>query len=326
MKKLLVLVLALALVLSFSITALAAGNGNGHGNGTSNGNGNNAITENVDTTITDENTPNGQQNKEENALKKAFKLELNQEKKALQQQKCDLEAQILSLQLEYNAAIAAGDPDGTAAAILESINTLESQIAGLQAQIKETINERFMVTKTMYTAEELAQFENADALIEQMYADAYTLEAGSITVKNNIIKLEAPAYIKGGVTLIPVRTITEELGATVDYDTENKTVTVSLNNTIVVFAIGSTTVTIDGTVVDMAQPANITCGRTYIPLRFLAETFGLNVTWDDENEIIDIDGEEITEDPIDDPVEDPVEDPVDDPVDDPADGGSENSI
>lgn len=38
----------------------------------------------------------------------------------------------------------------------------------------------------------------------------------------------------------------------------------------------------------MTVPGEITCGKTYVPLRFLAETFGLDVTYDDENEIVDI--------------------------------------
>ena len=86
--------------------------------------------------------------------------------------------------------------------MLVSITELIDQMAALQAQIKQTINERYIIIKTMYNGEELAQFENAAAVIEQMYADAAVLGAGSITVNNNIIKLDAPAYIKGGRTII----------------------------------------------------------------------------------------------------------------------------
>ena len=75
------------------------------------------------------------------------------------------------------------------------------------------------------------------------------------------------------------------------WDEEAKTVTVVKENTTVVFGINSTTVTVDGVEVELDAAATITCGRTYVPLRFLAETFGLDVAWDDENKIVDIDGD-----------------------------------
>ncbi len=100
------------------------------------------------------------------------------------------------LEAQYQALIAAGQPD-EAATVMAQIEELDGQLKELQAQKMELIQERYMVVKTMYTEEELQQFEDAAALIEQMYADASALDAGSIIVKNNIIKLDAPAYIKG---------------------------------------------------------------------------------------------------------------------------------
>ena len=282
MKKLLVLILALALVFSLSFSALAGDKGNGN-----NKNAEEIVAEDTDDGTGDE-LSKGQAKKEENALKKAFKAELNAEKKVLQQQKTELEAQLATLMADYDALVAAGDSEG-AEALLATITEIQDQLSALQAQIKQAINERYMIIKTMYTAEELAQFDSAAALIEQMYADASLLGAGSITVKDNIIKLEAPAYIKGGKTIIPVRTITEVLGAEVTWDEDTQTVTVVKDNTTVVFGINSTTVYVDGVETELDVAPEITCGRTYVPLRFLAETFGLDVTWDGENEIIDID-------------------------------------
>ena len=180
-----------------------------------------------------------------------------------------------------------------------SIEEIDSQISDFQAQIKEINNERFMVIKTMYSDEELAQFENAAALIEQMYIDAEALGAGSVIVKNNLIKFEAPPYIKGGKTLVPLRAITEELGAEVVWDPETQSVTVSRDGIDVVITINDTIVYVDGVETEVDVPAEATCGRTYVPLRFLAEVFGLEVDWDAGNQEIDI------EDPEDDSIGDP---------------------
>jgi len=253
---------------------------------------------------------------EQTDLQKAFKQELNQQKKEVAKAKGALEEQKEALTTQYDALVAAGDQAG-ADALLAEIALLDGEIATLQAQMKQIINERYMIIKTEYTDEELAQFENAAALIEQMYADAEALGAGTIIVRDNIIKIEAPAYIKGGRTIIPVRAITEELGAAVNYDQATQTVHVTKDGIDIVFAIGSTKVFVNGVEQQLDATAEITCGRTYVPLRFIAETFGLAVTFDEETGTIDIDDETAAD----------AEDPVDEGIvdDGSTDGASDDS-
>ncbi|WMI82232.1 copper amine oxidase N-terminal domain-containing protein [Anaerotignum sp. MB30-C6] len=221
------------------------------------------------------------------ANKKVFKDELNEQKKALQKEKSSLNQQLEDLQLQYENMLASGDEAG-AASMLDSINALNEQIQGVQAQIKETINERYMVVKTMYTDEELAEFTSAKDLISQMYADAEVLSAGSVTINNNLIKFDAPAYIKNGVTLVPFRAISEELGGEVSWNAETQTVTITNGDTVVQITANSTTGTVNGETIEIGVPATKTCGKTYVPLRFLAEALGLNTEWDSENDLIDI--------------------------------------
>ncbi|MPM08197.1 hypothetical protein SDC9_54509 [bioreactor metagenome] len=220
-------------------------------------------------------------------LKKVFKDELNDQKKELQQQKSDLNQQLETLEAQYQLMLASGDTVGAESA-LTSMNTLKAQIQGLQSQIKETINERYMVVKTMYTDEELVQFSSAADLIAQMYADAEVLSEGCVTVNNNLVKFDTPAYIKNGVTLVPLRAIAEELGGEVSWDEETQTVTITKGDTVVQITSNSTTAVVNGETVEISLPATETCGRTYVPLRFLSEALGLNTEWDSENEIIDI--------------------------------------
>jgi hypothetical protein len=122
-----------------------------------------------------------------------------------------------------------------------------------------------------------------------MYEDAYALGAGCVTVNNNIIKFEAPPYIKGGFTMVPVAAIAAQLGAEITWDSETQTVSIVKDNVTIELTANSQTVNIDGTAVELEISPEISCGRTYVPLRFLAEAFDLAVTWDSENEIIDLD-------------------------------------
>ena len=227
MKKGLRLFFVISLMLSMSVTPVAAKPGNGNssvsssqketkGNGNADvsssqketkGNGAAGATTNDSTAESDNSEASSQKTKSNSQeSKKGFKDELNEQKKELQQEKSGLNQQLEELQLQYETMLASGDEEG-AAAILESMDGLNEQIQGVQAQIKETINQRYMVVKTMYTDEELAEFSNAKELISQMYADAEVLSAGSVTINNNLIKFDTPAYIKKGVTLVPLRAL-----------------------------------------------------------------------------------------------------------------------
>ena len=49
--------------------------------------------------------------------------------------------------------------------------------------------------------------------------------------------------------------------------------------TVIVLAIGSTTATVDGASVGLDVAPEIVGGRTFVPIRFIAETFGASVAW-----------------------------------------------
>lgn len=245
-----------------------------------------AITSDAEETTIQTTETLNEQNKQENS-KKQYKTELTEKKKELQQEKAILNQEKEDLEAEYEALLASGET-AKAEALLASINELNEQIKDTQAKVKETINERYMVVKTLYSNTELQQFNSASDLIKQMYQDAKTLDAGGITVNNNLIKFDAPAYIKGGVTLVPLRAISEELGAQVSWNEETNTVTITKDDKVIEITGNSTTVMVNGTPVEISNPAEVTCGRTYLPLRFLSEALDFTVTWDEENEIIDI--------------------------------------
>lgn len=221
-------------------------------------------------------------------VKKEFKAELNTQKNELQQQKNDLNQEKETLQAQYETLVASGNAE-SAASLLKSIQELDQQIQALQAQMKEVINERFMVAKTLYTDEELAQFSSASDLIAQMYADAEVLQAGSVTVNNQIIKFGAPAYLKNGTILVPLRAITEKVGGDVTWDNQTQTVTIIKGDTVIEITPNSMTALVNGVPAEMDQSATVTCGRTYVSLQFLAETLGLKTDLDSENGTVDID-------------------------------------
>lgn len=100
-------------------------------------------------------------------------------------------------------------------------------------------------------------------------------------------------FIKDGRTLVPVRFISENLGAEVEWDDSTKAVTVKLNNKTVQLTIGSKNIYINGVEKEIDVPAQIMNERTFIPLRALVEALDKKVFWDDRGLIVISDNENI---------------------------------
>lgn len=102
--------------------------------------------------------------------------------------------------------------------------------------------------------------------------------------------LDTPPFIdpKTNRTLVPVRFISESLNAKVEWNSIDKTVSISLGNTSIKLQIGSDKALIDGRVLNLDQPPIILNGRTMVPLRFISEAFGAKVEWDSLNKKITI--------------------------------------
>lgn len=97
---------------------------------------------------------------------------------------------------------------------------------------------------------------------------------------NEILFDDAKPFIDNNDrTLIPVRTFSESLGYNVDYDNENRTVTITGNDRIIKLAIGDNDLTVNDEVTIMDTAAQIVNDSTYIPIRFVAEALGYIVDY-----------------------------------------------
>jgi len=99
---------------------------------------------------------------------------------------------------------------------------------------------------------------------------------------------DAVPIIQNGRTLVPLRTIFEAMGATVEWDEATRTVKASTATTTVVLPIGSLAPTVNGLVWNIDVPAQIINSRTLAPLRFVGEALGGLVAWDSTARRVDI--------------------------------------
>ena len=102
-------------------------------------------------------------------------------------------------------------------------------------------------------------------------------------VDGNPYALEVAPYIQAEAqrTLVPLRFVSEALGANVEWRTESGQVVITMQGQEIVLTPGSTEVSVNGaaTAIDCApeiQPP----GRTFVPLRFISETLGAKVDFD----------------------------------------------
>lgn len=94
--------------------------------------------------------------------------------------------------------------------------------------------------------------------------------------------------IIAGRTVIPMRAIFEALGASIAWDSASRTVTATRGDAVVQLTIGAAQGHVDGRAVALDQPAQIIDGRTYVPLRFVAEALGADVVWQPETRVVAI--------------------------------------
>ncbi|MCL2356264.1 MAG: stalk domain-containing protein [Defluviitaleaceae bacterium] len=75
-------------------------------------------------------------------------------------------------------------------------------------------------------------------------------------------------------TLMPLRTISEELGAQVDFDAPTQTITIVKDDIIVTMQVGSNILFRNGEQITMDVPPQIADGRVMLPIRSITESFG----------------------------------------------------
>ena len=91
--------------------------------------------------------------------------------------------------------------------------------------------------------------------------------------------LEAAPFLMNGRTMVPIRFISEAMGAKVDYDSATRTITINYEETIIIMQYNNLEATINGKTVIMDAPYTIRSARSFVPIRFIAEAFGAKVEW-----------------------------------------------
>lgn len=119
-----------------------------------------------------------------------------------------------------------------------------------------------------------------------LVSTAFAAEPIKVYIDNTRLDMEVMPQIRDGRTLVPMRAIFEALGAEVKWDNDSREASGKLGDTVVTLKIDSKIAYVNGQPKELDVPATIVSGRTLVPARFIAETLGAEVDWDNESRTV----------------------------------------
>ena len=130
------------------------------------------------------------------------------------------------------------------------------------------------------------------------FADESTVTAIKLQIGNPVMTVDgreqsidengtAP-IIKNGYTLLPIRAVVEAMGGTVEWESASQTVTLNHGGNIIRLTIDNITAFLNDSPVNLDVAPDIIDGKTMLPIRFIAESFGFDVDWNGTNQEITI--------------------------------------
>ena len=119
-------------------------------------------------------------------------------------------------------------------------------------------------------------------------ASATAQPAPQVYLNGAPLRLEVAPIQQNGRTLVPMRDIFEALGAVVSYNNLNQSIAAQKGTTVVRMALGTVNASVNNVPIKLDAPAQSYYGRTMVPLRFVSEALGANVSFNPGNRIVSI--------------------------------------
>lgn len=105
-----------------------------------------------------------------------------------------------------------------------------------------------------------------------------------------LLASDTSPYIKEkeNVTMVPLRVISEGLGAGVEWSAVERTATIQKDGNTLILGIGRNSALVNGSSVPLEVSVENKSGRTMAPIRFVSEQLGLQVNWDQKQRTISL--------------------------------------
>ncbi|HBV97151.1 MAG TPA: hypothetical protein DEF36_08900 [Desulfotomaculum sp.] len=124
------------------------------------------------------------------------------------------------------------------------------------------------------------------AIVGLISIPVYGASATKVNVNGVDLEMKETPVVINGRTLVPLREIFEALNVTPQWDNNTNSVTAKSDTVNMRLTIDSNTALVNNKPVQLEVPGTLVNGRTMVPARFIAETFGGKVEWDDATKTV----------------------------------------
>lgn len=112
-----------------------------------------------------------------------------------------------------------------------------------------------------------------------------------IYIDDRLVTTDVAPVVVNSRVLVPIRVVSEGLGAQVSWDNPSQTVTVKKGSVTLKMVANKTTYTKNGVNKTMDVPVKVIKNRTLVPIRVVSEDLGAGVQWDKGNVYVQSGGE-----------------------------------
>jgi len=108
----------------------------------------------------------------------------------------------------------------------------------------------------------------------------------NVSIDSNPVEFTTDPVSQNGTTLVPMRKIFESLGCTVSWEDSTRTITATKDTVEIKLTLDSTVAYKNGKLINLTVAPQSINGSTYVPPRFVAESLGCNVGWDNDSQTV----------------------------------------
>jgi len=177
---------------------------------------------------------------------------------------------------------------------------IRAQLAGVKSQVSDTADALVAgQMSALSIGPEIKKIlvDSVDSVESCVLADAETMFRTAapkkflinVVVNGKTVSYDVVPVIKDGRTLVPLRAIAQSMGAQVQWDDQTQTISMSRGDRNIRLGIGDAAASVNDQQVKLDVPATIVNGRTLVPVRFISESMGAKVDWDQSSKTASID-------------------------------------
>ncbi len=127
-----------------------------------------------------------------------------------------------------------------------------------------------------------------DKIMAESLVPAANNQPITISINGKNLPSDVSPQIIGGRTMVPVRVIFDALNIGVEWIPASKTVVGTKDNTRIQLTIDKNKALVNDKEVLLDVPATIVGGRTLVPVRFIGQSTGQDVGWDEKSRTVSI--------------------------------------